>query len=94
GDAAAPDSQAMQGIQHKREESKTRAITGNRQRREKMKNTRAMEAIEGIGTKRRQMLRKYMGGLQQLRNASIDESAKGPTISYALAEKIFHALKN
>ncbi|WFC27038.1 hypothetical protein PT008_10710 [Proteus mirabilis] len=39
-------------------------------------------------------LLKYMGGLQALRDASVEEIAKVPTISTALAEKIFNALKH
>lgn len=85
--ALPPDSPALHVIQHIRDESHNHAITGHRQRRAKVKNTSALESIEGIGPKRRQMLLKYMGGLQPLRNASIDEIAKVPTISYALAEK-------
>ena len=92
--ALPPDSPALHVIQHIRDESHNHAITGHRQRRAKVKNTSALESIEGIGPKRRQMLLKYMGGLQPLRNASIDEIAKVPTISYALAGKIFHALKH
>lgn len=53
-----------------------------------------LETIEGIGPKRRQMLLKYMGGLQGLRNASVEEIAKVPGISQGLAEKIFWSLKH
>ncbi len=88
-----PDSPALHVIQHIRDESHNHAITGHRQRRAKVKNTSALESIEGVGMKRRQMLLKYMGGLQPLRNASIEEIAKVPSISYALAEKIYNALK-
>lgn len=52
------------------------------------------ETIEGVGPKRRQMLLKYMGGLQGLRNASVEEIAKVPGISQGLAEKIFWSLKH
>ena len=41
-----------------------------------MKNTSTLETIEGVGPKRRQMLLKYMGGLQGLLNASMEEIAK------------------
>ena len=36
----------------------------------------------------------YMGGLQGLQQASVEEIAKVPGISHALAEKIFYSLKH
>ncbi|WP_428945788.1 excinuclease ABC subunit UvrC [Pantoea sp. FN060301] len=89
-----PDSPALHVIQHIRDDSHNHAITGHRNKRAKVKNTSALESIEGIGPKRRQQLLKYMGGLQPLMNASVDEIAKVPGISHALAEKIFSALKH
>lgn len=89
-----PDSPALHLIQHIRDDSHNHAITGHRQHRSKVKNTSALETIEGIGPKRRQILLKYMGGLQPLLNASVEEIAKVPSISQALAEKIYNALKH
>lgn len=89
-----PDSPALHVIQHIRDDSHNHAISGHRNKRAKVKNTSALESIEGIGPKRRQQLLKYMGGLQPLRNASVDEIAKVPGISVALAEKIFSSLKH
>lgn len=88
------DSPALHLIQHIRDDSHNHAITGHRQRRSKVKNTSALEMIEGVGPKRRQILLKYMGGLQPLLNASVEEIAKVPSISQALAEKIYNALKH
>ncbi|MFC0139703.1 excinuclease ABC subunit UvrC [Erwinia mallotivora] len=89
-----PDSPALHVIQHIRDDSHNHAITGHRNKRAKVKNTSALETIEGIGPKRRQMLLKYMGGLQLLMNATVDEIAKVPGISRLLAEKIFYSLKH
>ncbi|CAB5632289.1 Excinuclease ABC subunit C [Serratia marcescens] len=89
-----PDSPALHVIQHIRDDSHNHAITGHRQRRAKVRNTSALELIEGVGPKRRQVLLKYMGGLQPLFNASVEEIAKVPGISQALAEKIYNALKH
>lgn len=89
-----PDSPALHVIQHIRDDSHNHAITGHRQRRAKVRNTSALELIEGVGPKRRQVLLKYMGGLQPLLNASVEEIAKVPGISQALAEKIYNALKH
>ncbi|MEH2920965.1 excinuclease ABC subunit UvrC [Samsonia erythrinae] len=89
-----PDSPALHVIQHIRDDSHDHAIGGHRKKRAKVKNTSTLELIEGVGPKRRQTLLKYMGGLQPLMNASIEEIANVPGISHALAEKIFHALKH
>ena len=93
GFSLAPDSPALHLIQHIRDESHNHAISGHRKKRAKVRNTSALESIEGIGPKRRQQLLKYMGGMQSLRDASVDEIAKVPGISVALAEKIHYALK-
>lgn len=94
GIALPPDSPALHVIQHIRDDSHNHAITGHRNKRAKVKNTSALELIEGVGPRRRQSLLKYMGGLQPLRNASVEEIAQVPGISGALAEKIFNALKH
>ncbi|MFJ5158173.1 excinuclease ABC subunit UvrC [Pantoea sp. NPDC088449] len=89
-----PDSPALHVIQHIRDDSHNHAISGHRNKRAKVKNTSALESIEGVGPKRRQQLLKYMGGLQPLMNASVEEIAKVPGISVALAEKIYYSLKH
>ncbi|MGL4931006.1 MAG: helix-hairpin-helix domain-containing protein, partial [Plesiomonas sp.] len=89
-----PDSPALHVIQHIRDESHNHAITGHRKKRAKVKSSSALEEIEGVGPKRRQQLLKFMGGLQALKNASIDDIARVPGISANLAEKIFLALKH
>ncbi|CAI0908318.1 Excinuclease ABC subunit C [Serratia liquefaciens] len=94
GIALPSDSPALHVIQHIRDDSHNHAITGHRQRRAKVRNTSALELIDGVGPKRRQVLLKYMGGLQPLLNASVEEIAKVPGISQALAEKIYNALKH
>ncbi|NIH12399.1 MAG: excinuclease ABC subunit UvrC [Serratia symbiotica] len=88
------DSPALHVIQHIRDDSHNHAITGHRQRRAKVRNTSSLELIDGVGPKRRQVLLKYMGGLQPLLNASIEEIARVPGISQALTEKIYNALKH
>ncbi|MFP1867871.1 excinuclease ABC subunit UvrC [Lonsdalea quercina] len=94
GIALPPDSPALHVIQHIRDDSHDHAISGHRKKRAKVKNTSSLELIEGVGPKRRQTLLKYMGGLQPLQNASIEEIANVPGISSSLAEKIYYALKH
>lgn len=87
------DSPALHVIQHIRDDSHNHAITGHRQKRARVKSASSLEGIEGVGPKRRQQLLKYMGGLQPLKNATAEEIARVPGISRALAEKIFHSLR-
>ncbi|SHO56373.1 excinuclease ABC subunit UvrC [Vibrio quintilis] len=87
------DAPALHLIQHIRDESHNHAITGHRKKRGKSRRTSALEGIEGIGPKRRQALLKYMGGLQELKRATVEDIAKVPGISDSLAENIYQALK-
>jgi excinuclease ABC subunit C len=79
-------------LQHIRDESHRFAITGHRQRRQKAKRSSVLEGIKGVGAKRRQALLKYMGGLQGLKKASLEEIAKVPGVSKQLAETIYEHL--
>lgn len=85
-------SPALHLIQHIRDESHRFAITGHRVRRQKVKTTSSVESIPGIGAKRRQALLKYLGGMQELKNASVEQIAKVPGISAKIAEVVFSYL--
>ncbi|WP_345846211.1 excinuclease ABC subunit UvrC [Shewanella algae] len=87
------DSPALHLIQHIRDESHRFAITGHRNKRQKTRNTSSLESIPGIGPKRRKALLQYLGGLQQVKGASVAELAKVPGISPEMAQTIHDALR-
>ncbi|MEH8131099.1 excinuclease ABC subunit UvrC [Gallibacterium anatis] len=89
-----PDNLALHLIQHIRDESHNHAISGHRKKRQKAFIQSGLESIEGVGAKRRQALLKYLGGLQGVRAATVDELASVPGVSRSLAEKIFETLKH
>lgn len=85
---------ALHLIQHIRDEAHRFAITGHKKRRSKQRKTSILEEIPSIGPKRRQNLLKYLGGLQQVQQASIEQLASVPGISKDLAEVIYYTFHN
>ncbi|KAF0810457.1 excinuclease ABC subunit C [Alcanivorax sp. S71-1-4] len=83
------DSPALHLLQQVRDEAHRFAITGHRARRGKARNASVLEEIPGIGPRRRQQLLHHFGGLQQLRNASVESLAGAPGISRGMAESIY-----
>ncbi|GAB3381453.1 excinuclease ABC subunit UvrC [Spongiibacter taiwanensis] len=89
-----PDnSPALHLIQHIRDESHRFAVTGHKQRRDKARRQSSLEAIPGIGAKRRRELLRYFGGLQAVRDASVIDLQRVPGISEKIAQDIYDGLR-
>lgn len=87
-----PTSPGLHLIQHIRDESHRFAITGHRARRDKARRTSTLQDIPGIGPKRRRELLRFFGGLQGIRQATVNELSRVPGISTTMAETIHRAL--
>jgi excinuclease ABC subunit C len=81
-------SQSLHLVQRVRDEAHRFAITHQRARREKGTLTSTLDAIPGIGPRRRQALLKQFGSLEAIRQASVDELAAVPGMNKAAAEQV------
>lgn len=84
-----PGASGLLLIQHIRDEAHRFAITGHRQRRGKATKQSVLEAIPGLGSKRRQILLKQFGGLQGISCAGVDALCSVDGISRQLAQRIY-----
>ena len=89
----ASDSPAFHLVLHIRDESHRFAITGHRNKRQKTRNTSTLESIAGVGPKRRKALLQHLGGLQEVKGASVAELTKVPGISLEMAQTIHDTLR-
>lgn len=79
-------------LQEVRDEAHRFAITGHRKQRAKSRSNSGLEAIPGIGAKRRRELLRFFGSMSALKGASIEEISKVPGISSKIASDIYSAL--
>ncbi len=83
------ESPALHVLQHIRDEAHRFAITAHRQRRGKARTQSQLEAIPGVGPKKRRELLNHFGGQQEVRKASVEDLQRVPGISLQLAEAIY-----
>jgi len=88
------DSSAFHLILNVRDEAHRFAISGHRAKREKARRTSSLEAIPGLGPKRRQSIIKHFGGLQGVKQAGVEDLAKVQGISRNLAQIIYDVLRS
>ena len=76
-------------LQWVRDEAHRFAIIGHRKARAKSRGQSGLEALSGVGPKRRKELLLHFGSLKNMRSAPKEELEKVPGISKKLAEQIF-----
>jgi excinuclease ABC subunit C len=81
-------SQALYLVQRIRDEAHRFAITYHRNVRQKAGIRSALDAVPGIGPKRKRALLRKFGSVARIREAQVDDIAATPGFTRALAEKV------
>ena len=82
------DAEGLHLIQRIRDEAHRFAITAHRRARRKLGLASTLEAVPGIGPKRRKALLQTFGTMDHIRVASVDELAAVPGMTRTVAERI------
>lgn len=87
-----PATQGLFLIQRIRDEAHRFAITAHREQRSKASITSELDAIPGIGPRRRRSLLKHFGSLEAIREASVEQLAAAPGMNLGAAQAIREGL--
>ena len=82
------DQEALLLLQHVRDEAHRCAVTFQRRRRQTSAMQSMLDGIQGVGSKRKALLLKRFGGIEQIRAASLEELQSVEGISMKVAESI------
>jgi len=85
-------SEALYLVQRVRDEAHRFAVTYHRTLRGTAAHRSALDAVPGVGPKRKRALLRRFGSLKAIRAASIDEIAATEGVGRALAESLKRAL--
>ena len=85
-------SRALQLVQHIRNEAHRFAVTYHRSLRSKRTIASELDQVPGIGPKRRAALLHHFRSVDRIRDTSVDEIARVPGFSTALAERVKAAI--
>ncbi len=88
------DSEEMKYIQIIRDEVHRYAISSHRKIRDKKMLSTVLTDIPGVGAKRRKLLMNYLGSVENIKNASVEQLCKIETINKDIAYKIRHFFGN
>ena len=80
-------------LQRLRDEAHRFAISTHRDRRSRALTTSALDAIPGIGAKRKKALLQHFGGVEGIKEATLSEITKVPGINRKTAEEIQRQLQ-
>ncbi|MGI6038075.1 MAG: excinuclease ABC subunit UvrC, partial [Limnochordia bacterium] len=86
------DDPSLQLLQRIRDEAHRFALTYHRQLRRQKGLTSVLDAIPGIGAKRKRALIKHFGSVQAILQASLEEIKEVPGIPPSVAENVYNVL--
>ena len=80
-------------IQEIRDETHRFSITMQKKKQSKLSTTSALDALEGVGPKRKKLLIRYFGSVEQIKRASASDLINVPGLGKKTATSIYNQLK-
>ena len=75
-----------------RDEAHRFAVTFHRKKRKTLALRSALDAVPGIGKKRKRILLTHFGGIDKIRNATVEELSALPSMTLKSAQAVLEAL--